>query len=114
MRIGPQLPERWCPPGSLRRTTQPTSQIGRCIPPLSSQIPKGEAAGRRLSCRFRNYSEASRAKLLHKTIAGAEGEDKNRERGCFVSTVQENAGVAHVQVSNRSEEHTSELQSLRH
>src|ERR1700693_180644 len=66
----------------------------------SSQIPKGEAAGRRLSCRFRNYSEASRAKLLHKTIAGAEGEGKNRERGCLVSTVQENAGVAHVQGSN--------------
>src|ERR1035437_8903825 len=66
----------------------------------SSQIPKGEATGRRLSCRFRNCSEASRAKLLLKTIAGAEGEGKNRERGYIVSPVQENAGVAYVQVSN--------------
>ena len=76
----------------------PLRLFGAPMSSASSQIPKGEAAGRRLSCRFRNYSEASRAKLFHEMLAGAKGEGKNRKRGGFISAVQQDAGIAHVQI----------------
>jgi hypothetical protein len=40
----------------------------------------------------------SPAELFHNIFAGAKGEGKNGKLGCFVSTVQENARVARVQI----------------